>query len=315
MDYNAWLDELSSRTGASVEDSDRERLQNTNPDDVDRLLSAYESQYQRRGDSGQTGSGMDDKEATARGYGSGRNETADDRGMAPRPGVSGSGVAQAWNTGGAAGAGASGLFPDWYQELLTRQQSQMEAQQAENKARGDALYGQLNDRATQGLSVDRNNPVIRQQADAFSANADRARRNYISDTAESAGPLGNIQGERRMASERYGQMTGDFEAELLGRELSAKREEIAEALRMQGGLLSGDQNRNLSEKLAMYDNAIKEAGIGLGARGQDLDYSLGQQGIGLGARGQDLGMDQFLRELALREYDTVNRWDYNWMSL
>lgn len=304
-DYASWLEELSKRTGASVESSDLERLNQTNPDDVGRLQSALESQYGRRGASGQTGSGMDDKEATARGYGSGRGETADDGGVAPPApsGQSGSTVAQAWN-----GQQANTLFPDWYRELLTRQQQQAEQQQMETKARADALYGTLNERAGQSLAIDRNDPIIRAQSDAFSANQDRARRNYLSDTAERQGPLANIQGERRMASERYGQATGTFEAELLGRELSARREEIAEALRMSAGLLSGDQQRTLQQQLAMLDQAIAEAGIGLGARGQDLNFSLG-------SRGQDLGMDQFLRELALREYDTVNRWDYNWTTL
>ncbi len=84
---------------------------------------------------------------------------------------------------------------------------------------------------------------------------------------------------------------------------------------MQGAMLSGDQQRQLQSELAMLDQAIAEAGIGLGARGQDLDYSLGREGLGVTRRGQDFGMDQFLRDLALREYDTNNRWDYAWQRL
>lgn len=307
-DDAAWLEELSKRTGASVEKSDLERLGQTNPDDRQRLMDAYEHQYARRGASGQTGSGKDGSEWTAAGYGSGRNETADDGGRpVSRAGAGGSSVASAWLGGGGSGegGGASSLFPDWYEELLTRQQTMAEQQQAENKARGDALYSTLNERATQGLAVDKNNPAIRQQADAYAANTDRARRNYISDVAEASGPLANIRGEERMAAERYGNLTGTFEAELIGRELQAKRDEIAEALRMQGAMLSGDQQRALAQQLAMLDQAIAEAGVGLQARGQDINAQLGNRGLDVTMRGQDLGMDQFLRQLAQRSYE----WD------
>jgi hypothetical protein len=326
-DFDGWLDELSKRTGASVEESDRERLRNTNPDDPNnpdnndttRLMQAYESQYAERGRSGQTGSGTDSSERTAQGYGSGRGETADDRAPAASvakswlsPGMPGSGGGQASY---GQGSPVNSLFPDWYRELLTRQQQQMETQQAETKARGDALYGQLNQRATQGLAVDRNDPIIRQQADAFSANAERSKREYLADTAERAGPLGNILGEQRLASEKYGQMTGEFEAQLVGRELTARREEISDALHMSAGLLSGEQTRNLQQQLAMLDQAIAEAGVGLSARGQDLDFQLGNRGLDVSMRGQDMGMDQFLRDLALREWDRGQYWDYNWAGL
>lgn len=314
-DYNEWLEELSKRTGASVEQSDLERLGQTNPDDVGRLQDALAAQYQRRGESQTTGSGQDSTELTRLGYGSGRDETADDpvSGIT-RPGGGGGGsVAQAWlGSGGGAAGGSSAMFPDWYRQLLERQVANTEAESAERKQRADALFGQLQTRANQSLAIDRNDPIIRAQADAYGANEERARRNYVSDIAERYGPLANIRGEERVAAERVGQRTGAFEAELLGRELGARRAEIADALSAQGALLSGDQRAQLQAQLSLLDQAIAEQQIGLGYRGQDLDFALGREGLGVQRRGQDLGMDQFLRELALREWDRGQYWDYNW---
>lgn len=297
--FEDWLSDLSERTGASVEQDDLERLRNTNPgDDLDRLMDAYESQYKRRGDSGQTGSGRDSSEMTAEGYGSGRNETKDDiAGMQPLAGGGGSSnsVISSWtggNSGVNGGGGQTFNLPDWYRGIMERQQAQAEAAAAANKQRSDALYAQLQEGARQSLNIDRNDPIIRQQADAFSANQERARRNYISDTAEAAGPYANIQGEKRMASERYGAETGAFEAKLYGQELMARRAEIADRLKMMAGMLSGEQIQALQRDLALMDQQIKEQQVAMGLRGQDLDN------------------DQFLRDLALKEWDRGQHWNY-----
>lgn len=154
---------------------------------------------------------------------------------------------------------------------------------------GDALMQQLMARAQQG-PVTRNDPNIRAQSDAYAANEQRASRNYLGDIAEKAGPYANLQGEQRMAAERVGQRTGAFEAELLGRETDARREEIQQALSMWGGMLSNDQRIALERELAQLSNQARTA-----------DRS--QQN------------DQFLRELALRQYDLGNTWDYRWLGL
>ena len=154
---------------------------------------------------------------------------------------------------------------------------------------GDALIQQLMARAQQG-PVTRNDPNVRAQSDAYAANEQRASRNYLGDVAEKAGPYANLQGEQRMAAERVGQRTGAFEAELLGRETDARREEIQQALSMWGGMLSNDQRLTLERELAQLSNQARTA-----------DRS--QQN------------DQFLRELALREFDLGNQWDFNWMGL
>lgn len=120
----------------------------------------------------------------------------------------------------------------------------------------DEMYNLLLSRATQGLAIDRNTPVIRQQADVYSANEERAKRNYLADIAEQAGPIANLRGEQRVASERVGQRTGAFEAELMGRELVARRTEIAEALQSMQGLLTTEQTLALQKEMKTMDDAI-----------------------------------------------------------
>lgn len=284
MDYEAWIKELSEREGAPVEQSDIDRLYATNEDDRPRLMDALESQYDLRGRTQTTGSGPDSTERTAMGYGSGRNETADDK---PSTG-GGSSVAKAWLSDGAGTVqGGSGLFPNWYQDLLNKQQG-----------RADSLYGMLSDRVNQGVSVDRNNPVIRAQSDAYAASQERARRNYVSNEAEKGGPFANIAGTSRMAAERAGQNTAGFEAELRGRDWEAQRAELLQYLAMMQGMLGRDQEAALRMQLAEIDAQLSREGMSLQ---RDLGY-----------RGQDFGMEQFMRELALREWDTGNKWDYAW---
>jgi hypothetical protein len=131
-------------------------------------------------------------------------------------------------------------------------------------ARGGSLWDMLMSRATQSTNVDRNDPAVRMQADAYSANEERARRNYVSDMAEELGPYetGALRGENRMATERMGQRVGGFEAELIGRELTAKRNEIMQALASMQGMLTADQQLALQRELALLDNALRSQQMG-----------------------------------------------------
>jgi len=166
---------------------------------------------------------------------------------------------------------------------MTQQDQANAAQKAADQQKADALYQQLQGRAQQSLAIDRNDPIIRAQADAFAANEQRASRNYLADLAEKAGPLANLQGEQRMAAEHLGQATGGFEAELMGRELQSRRSEIADALNSMRGMLSADQQDNLQRELASLDAAIKQQGLAVNQSqfGSDLGYryaNLAQQG-------------------------------------
>lgn len=155
----------------------------------------------------------------------------------------------------------------------------------------DDLYNMLMSRATQGTNVDRNNPAIRMQADAYSANAERAKRNYLSDTAEGAGQYANMTGERRMANERVGQQTGAFEADLVGRELTAKREEIAQALESMQGMLTESQRMELQKQLAMMNQAIQNRSLSIQEKGQGQNYDIGLRSSGLAGSRLDWEMN------------------------
>jgi hypothetical protein len=131
---------------------------------------------------------------------------------------------------------------------------------ADNKA---ALMQLLRQRMTQDLTIDPNNPVIRNQSDAYSAKAERARRNYLADTAESRSPYatGSMRNEARMTAEKLGQDTAGFQAELMGRELTNRRQEIQQALDSMGNMLTESERQALQRELAAADNALKRYGI------------------------------------------------------
>lgn len=167
------------------------------------------------------------------------------------------------------------------------QQFPNQLQTIQGTPRNDELYNLLIGRAQQGLALDRNDPIIRAQADAYAANEERARRNYVSDAAERYGPLANIRGEERMAAERAGQRTGAFEAELLGRELQARRDEIAQSLSQLGSMLSDDQRLALTRELELLNLALREQGMGL----QQGQLDLGFADLGLRAEQQSAYWD------------------------
>jgi hypothetical protein len=184
----------------------------------------------------------------------------------------------------------------------------------------DDLYNTLLQRSQQALGVNLSDPNLKPQMDAFSAAQERARRNYVSDAAERGGPLGNIQGEKRMMAERMGQSVGQFGADLIGREVQAKRAEIQAALAQMGGMLSEDQRAALEMELAKMDNLIKEKQIGLGGRELDIRENLGQQGINsdlmrtlLGNQQFYAGLgsenDRFLAQLGLTAADKARYYD------
>lgn len=106
--------------------------------------------------------------------------------------------------------------------------------------------------ATQSRVPSANDPSIRVPADAFAAQQERARRNAVADSAEAQGPYatGAQRGVERMATERAGQASGSFEAELVQREMTARRAEILQALQGLSGFISEDQRLALQKELA-----------------------------------------------------------------
>ena len=70
--------------------------------------------------------------------------------------------------------------------------------------------------------VAKDDPIVRAQVDAYRAEQERARRNYLDDLAEKAKGQ-SIAGEERMAAERMGQDVGKFAAGVIATEVEARR--------------------------------------------------------------------------------------------
>lgn len=160
-------------------------------------------------------------------------------------------------------------------------------QNTTNQGTQDVLRNTYLKQVTQGTQIDaQNDPNIRQQSDAFAAAQERARRDQASDIAEKfagTGQTGAQTVEQRMLNEKAQQGRASFEADLVGRELQTRRDEIKDALGNLGGMLSDDQNRALQLELAKLDAQIKKAGIStsesLGRSELALKDKLGMGGL------------------------------------
>lgn len=171
---------------------------------------------------------------------------------------------------------------------------QWNAQPAAQSPQSSELFKLLMERAQQPTTVDRNSATIRQQVDPVVAQQERASRNYIDDIAERSGPLANIQGERRLVAERSGQAAGALESEVIGRERDRVLQERMDSLGLAGQFMTAQERNALEREIAYLMDASRSA-----------DRDLSRQGL-------LTSNDQFLRELALREYDLNNTWDYRW---
>lgn len=199
--------------------------------------------------------------------------------------------------------GAAGFESDFQKRLGSGPQQpnyQTPAQQWNSQpqsSQSNDLYRLLMERANQSTAIDRNNPLVRQQVDPMVAQQQRASRSYLDALAEKAGPLANLQGERRLAAERQGQAAGALESEVIGRLSNDTLQERMQALGLAQQYGSA-QDRNALEREIAY---LMDA-----SRGADRD---------LQRYGMNQSNDQFLRELSLRQYDLFNNWDYQWQTL
>lgn len=162
-------------------------------------------------------------------------------------------------------------------------------------AQWTALYDQLMQRAKQGLNIDKNDPAIRQQTDAYNADSTRQMRDYLSGVAESSSPYKNMAGETRMANEHVGQATGALQASLIGNELTQRRTEIQNALTQMGGMLTSAQQLQLQRELGLINANLQKTQIG-------NNFTLGQQSI-------NSGNDQFAAQFGRSVTNDANHWD------
>lgn len=159
-------------------------------------------------------------------------------------------------------------------------------QNTTNQGTQDVVRNSYLQQAEQGTAVDTNDPNFRQQADAYAAAQERARRTAVSQTAEQyagSGATGAQTAEERLINEQSGQNQAGFEAQLVGHELQNRRSEIQNALTQLGGMISGDQARALQKQLADIDAQLKQAGLdqssALGQRELDIRQQLGLGGL------------------------------------
>jgi hypothetical protein len=338
---NRYRDLQQTNGGVARPESDWQQAGISTPQQYEDFKKALEVQYQQRGSSnGQPNDGG----STPPPSGGGNNGGGGTPSNAP--------PAQQWNDSGVSQAiNQQNSLIQQQMAMMAERQKAADAQEAARGVQRDQLYGQLQVRANQATQINANDPIIKGQVDVYRAEQDRAQRNYLSDTAEGAGPFENLRGEQRMAAERTGQAVGGFQAELLGRELGARRAEIADALNSMRGILTGDQQANLSRELSTLDKQMQGLGLSgqnasltsqnalgfgnlglgyanmglqrdLGFAGLDLQRTLGlggldvqREGYGVTRRGQDLSMDQFLRELAQRQWNDSDQSQYRWANL
>lgn len=171
-----------------------------------------------------------------------------------------------------------------------------------------SLLDLVQQRAQAPAFVSREDPNVRAQSDAYSANQQRAARNSIADIAESQGPLANITAETRLANERAGQASGSFEAEVLARAQQQKAQEIQQYLSIWGGLIDSDKRAALERELATMQNSTQQQALG-------NQLSIAQMSNQTQNTSLNNQMDQFLKELALREANQNNTWEYQWSTL
>ncbi len=111
------------------------------------------------------------------------------------------------------------------------------------------LYNILMERARRGENVDPNDPIIKAQTDAYRSEGTAARRNFLADQAEAAGPYGNQRSEERRSAEQLGKSVGGFQAGAMQQELGARRQQIEHALDQAGQFMTDQQRMSLQNEL------------------------------------------------------------------
>jgi len=150
-----------------------------------------------------------------------------------------------------------------------------------------ALVNQLVSRATQSLNIDPlTDPIIRPQVDNYGATQTRMANKAIDQQAESGSPYstGSLQTARNQANEQAGFNTANLQSSLMTNELTARRNDIQNAMSTEGQMLTASQQLQLQQELGLIDENLKQQGI-------------------------NSGNDQFLATLGLNTNNQNNYWD------
>lgn len=105
------------------------------------------------------------------------------------------------------------------------------------------------------FSTDPNSPIIQNQVQAYNNTQTQQERKNLAALAEKAGPNSNVTAETRAAGEQVGTNTANFEAQLMGQQLTARQNEITQTLQQYGNTLTQEQQMQLQEELAQLQLA------------------------------------------------------------
>lgn len=182
------------------------------------------------------------------------------------------------------------------------------------------LFNYLMGKAHQSELIDPNDPMIRKQADTFSANQTREGRRYLSELAERKGAGGNIGAESRMVAEKNAQSSATHEAELVQHEADQRKAEIQNALQTGAQFLTEQQKLSLQRELATIDNNMKlyqtqiqdrQFGRNLDQQESQFGRSLAEQQAGRAQSGGIAGASESEREREFNENLRQRAYEYD----
>lgn len=250
---DAWMSQGSSYGG------DLNRFINENG-----AASPFKDQFRVEGDKLYIKPTVDDKYGSmgdevidaVQDYGQGGMNKAAWTGIGPGSGDAGNNV----YPNGAPGAGGSGGPGNT--ALTTGMQN----------PQASALFDLLMKRASQSSTIDPNDPNIRAQSDAFNAQGQQARRDFLSQQAEKAGPYGNQTSEERRSAEELGKSSGAFEAQAIANAQAGRRQEIESALSGASGFLTQEQQLALTEELQKLQMQQQDSQFGKNLSQRSYEY-------------------------------------------
>jgi hypothetical protein len=191
------------------------------------------------------------------------------------------------------------------------------------------LKTQLFNRMHQGLNVDPNDPIIKNQMTAFNAQQDRQTQQSMDQSAEQAaahglGNSGALANENRLTQENAGFNSANMQSQLMSRELASRREEVSNALQSMSGILSEEEKNSLTKEMHDIDAAIErdkttnqnsQYYAGLSSQERQLasrlsqEWALGQQGNQLDWARLAQGDNQWADKMGFDTADQQAHWD------
>lgn len=172
------------------------------------------------------------------------------------------------------------------------------------------LYDQLLSRSQQSLTVDANDPQIKSQVDAASVAGQRSLLNNEKAFAERGGPYatGAIANNARMGAEHLGENLQGITAGAINNEVTARRQEIAQALSGMFGVLSLDQQTRLKQE----DQKLASRQTDLSAQQQQWMQMFQEKGF-TADQAKQLWEEMFNQQQADRGQANTT-WDQTWKT-